>query len=76
MKIRLNFKHHCLTKKVNKIEAKNLTVRLFSVEVAGESDDDRLVIPRPVPSSTSGTLDDDDSKKNSQLAKKKRKRFE
>ncbi|CAF1520442.1 unnamed protein product, partial [Adineta ricciae] len=44
-------------------------------EVAGESDDDRPVIPRPAPSSTSGILDDDDSKKNSQLAKKKRKRI-
>ena len=49
---------------------------MIFVEVPGESDDDRRVIPRGIPSSVSGTIDDETESRKPQLTKKKRKRFD
>lgn len=44
-------------------------------EEAGESDDDRLGVPRANQSSASGTLDDEHDHRKQPIARKKRKRF-
>ncbi len=46
------------------------------VEVPGESDDERPILPRAIPSSVSGTIDDETENKKPQSTKKKRKRFD
>ncbi|CAF3048765.1 unnamed protein product [Rotaria sp. Silwood2] len=43
-------------------------------EEAGESDDDRRILPRAIQSSASGTIEDENDNRKQQLTKKKRKR--